>query len=370
MRCTSGGSETQGWPTLIAGDGSTHHPRPDGHLELRDVDVEVLREQLLQDSVQEALEHLAPATSYCKNERGLGLSQSPLYRLLAGVGRLPTLFCGHRNDSGRLAPLRSPSCSSWTLRCLHATFQGLSDEAHRISLLHRECNALLLQADHLAAGTNDVVLFKEHVQLWGEVTEGSPQVDWFPFQTIHTRAGVPREANWQPVRMHFIYKGGKAEPVAWEVTAIALSVANFELPFPQESRLRIDFSGEEAQAQAFQWICRYVFSYHIPVDSTLPFWYEEGGWSPGRRMRSCMSTWRSFRRSPMTRRPSTARTGRVARRRSTMTSNRTASRTASTASRCPGAHAVRSGPKWPKRGLYGAPRHDDRRLRLGTCGTT
>lgn len=59
MRCTSGGSETQGWPTLIAGDGSTHHPRPDGHLELRDVDVEVLREQLLQDSVQEALEHLA-----------------------------------------------------------------------------------------------------------------------------------------------------------------------------------------------------------------------------------------------------------------------------------------------------------------------
>ena len=81
MRCTSGGSETQGWPTLIAGDGSTHHPRPDGHLELRDVDVEVLREQLLQDSVQEALEHLAPATSYCKNERGLGLSQSPLYRL-------------------------------------------------------------------------------------------------------------------------------------------------------------------------------------------------------------------------------------------------------------------------------------------------
>ena len=133
-----------------------------------------------------------------------------------------------------------------------------------------------LQADHLAAGTNDVVLFKEHVQLWGEVTEGLPQVDWFPFQTIHTRAGVPREANWQPVRMHFIYKGGKAEPVAWEVTAIALSVANFELPFPQESRLRIDFSGEEAQAQAFQWICRYVFSYHIPVDSTLPFWYEGG----------------------------------------------------------------------------------------------
>ena len=38
------------------------------------------------------------------------------------------------------------------------------------------------------------------------------------------------------------------------MTAIALSVANFELPFPQESRLRIDFSGEEAQAQAFQWM--------------------------------------------------------------------------------------------------------------------
>ena len=87
---------------------------------------------------------------------------------------------------------------------------------------------------------------------------------------------MSREANWQPVRMHFIYKGGRAEPVAWEVTAIALSVANFELPFPQESRLRIDFSGEEAQAQAFQWICRYVFSFQIPVDSTLDFWYEGG----------------------------------------------------------------------------------------------
>ena len=85
-----------------------------------------------------------------------------------------------------------------------------------------------LQADHLAAGTNDLVLFKEPVQLWGEVTEGLPQVDWFPFQTIHTRAGVPREANWQPVRMHFIYKGGKAEPVAWEVTAIALQIRNAE----------------------------------------------------------------------------------------------------------------------------------------------
>ena len=40
--------------------------------------------------------------------------------------------------------------------------------------------------------------------------------------------------------------------------------------------MRIDFSDAEAQAKAFQWICRYVFSYQIPVDSTLRFWYEGG----------------------------------------------------------------------------------------------
>ena len=131
MRCTSGGSETQGWPTLIAGDGSTHHPRPDGHLELRDVDVEVLREQLLQDSVQEALEHLAGyGRSYCKNECGLGLSQSPLYRLLAVVGRLPTLFVaialGEEKTHGRRAKLAVGNLVQELTAVCETTFGGYS----------------------------------------------------------------------------------------------------------------------------------------------------------------------------------------------------------------------------------------------------